>query len=196
VAHDLLRQTSVKSIAYLLSLLLLLSSSSRAAELKVSSAEPVVVSAPPQWQIAKVKPSGGPLAFEAYQISPPDGRNAVCLISLLDKNRKEFANPEFLKKLVRADSRPYVNSAQELSNIDVKELKISGSTAFFANFIDPDLVNKPVRKGDYKTATPMVLSLGNKYLFKITILCDEIDGADYRDATKIVQSIKIKNDGT
>jgi hypothetical protein len=63
---------------------------------------------------------------------------------------------------------------------------------FYANFVDPDLVGKPVKEREYKTATPIILSLGTRYLIKITVLCDEIDGADYRDAIKIVESMAIK----
>jgi hypothetical protein len=49
-----------------------------------------------------------------------------------------------------------------------------------------------VKPGSYKTATPVLLSLGTKYLLKATILCDEIDGADYREIVKVVESIRIK----
>jgi len=116
------------------------------------------------------------------------------LVSIFDKDKQEFADPQFLKKLLRGDSRPYVSSPDDLSKVKFKELKIDGGLGFYANFVDPDLVGKPVERGSYKTATPIILSLGSKYLIKLTILCDEINGADYRDAIKIVESIRIKNE--
>ena len=97
-----------------------------------------------------------------------------------------------VKKILRGDSRPYVTSPDDLPKLELKEVKINGGLGFYANFVDPDLVGKPVEKGNYKTATPVILSLGSKYLIKVTVLCDEINGADYRDALKIVESIRVK----
>jgi hypothetical protein len=116
------------------------------------------------------------------------------LISIYDKDKQKFTDPQFLKTMLRGDSRPYANSPDDLSKIELKEVKINGGLGFYANFVDPDLVGKPVKEGSYKTATPMILSLGSKYLVKVTVLCDEIDGADYRDVIKIVESIGIKKE--
>lgn len=158
------------------------------AELSVSSTVPLIVVAPDQWKASKVPA----VPFETYRIELPNDQNAVCLISVFDKDKKEFADPEFLKKLLRGDSRPYVGSPAELSKIEVKELKLDGGLGFYANFVDPDLVGKPVVKGKYKTATPIIMSVSSKYLVKITLLCDEIDGSVYRDAMTVVKSVKAK----
>jgi len=48
--------------------------------------------------------------------------------------------------------------------------EVSGGLGFYANFVDPDLVGKPVKKGEYKTATAGLVSLYTKYLIKITVL--------------------------
>jgi len=175
-----------------LSFLMWIGFSVHAAEFKISSTEPVVVSAPAGWELAKAKAPGS-VRFETYRVSPPDGRNATCLISLLGKDKDQFTDPEFLKMLLKMDSKPYLGSDKELSDINIKELKITGGMAFYANFVDPALVNKPAKKGDYKTATPIILTIGSKYLLKVTILCDQIDSPDYRDAIKIVESIKEKS---
>ena len=163
-----------------------------AGELAVSTKEPVIVTAPDQWQSSKDKSPSSSFPFETYQVVPSTNRNAVCLISILAKDKQEFADPQLLKKLAWADSRPYVSSADELAKIELKEVKISGGLGFYANFVDPDLVGKPVQSGSYKTATPIILSLGSKYLIKVTVLCDEIDGVDYRDLMKIVESMRIR----
>jgi hypothetical protein len=163
-------------------------------ELRISSAEPVIVVAPDHWQSKKDKPPDSSFPFETYQITPPGSRNAVCLVSIFGKNKKEYSNPQILKNILRGDSRPYVSSPDELPKIELKEVKIEGGVGFYVNFVDPDLVGKPVVTGSYKTATPIILSLGSKYLIKVTILCDDINGVDYQDAIKIVESIKIKQE--
>jgi hypothetical protein len=175
-----------------LPVLLLVTAITHGAELRISSTEPVTVTVPDQWQSKIEKSPGKSFPFETYRISPPGGRNAACLISLLAKDKPEFNNPQVLQKVVRGDSRPYVHSADELSKINVKEISLNDGVGYYANFIDPDLAGKPVKKGDYKTATPVILSLGKKYLIKVTILCDQIDGPDYGDVIRIVRSLKIK----
>ena len=166
----------------------------RAGDLSVSAKEPVIVVAPDQWKSTKDKSPSGSFPFETYRVVPSINRNAVCLISIFDKDKQEFADPQFLKKILRADSRPYVDSSDELAKLELKEMKINGGLGFYANFVDPDLVGKPVKQGSYKSVTPILLSLGSKYLIKVTVLCDEINGADYRDIIKIVESIGIKKE--
>ncbi len=176
----------------LLLLLFLACGLANAAELRVSSKEPVVVTTPDQWTSVKDTSQGGAFPFETYRVEPPTNRNAVCLVTIYDKDRQAFADPQFLKGLLRGDSRPYLGPTDDPAKIEVKELKIKGGLAFYANFVDPDLVGKPVQKGSYKTATPIIVGVGSKYLIKVTVLCDDINGADYRDAIKIVESIRIK----
>lgn len=166
----------------------------RANESRVSSKEPIVVMTPDNWKAAKDASPTSAFPFETYNVTPPANRNAVCLVTVFDKDRKEFTDPQFLKKLLKGDSRPYLNSPDDFSKIAIKEVKTNEVFGYYANFVDPDLVGKPVEKGSYKTATPIILCLNSKYLIKVTILCDEINGDDYRDAMKIVQSIKIKKE--
>lgn len=176
----------------LLLVLLFIAGIVHGAELRVSTKEPIVVVAPDGWKAMKERSPLPSFPFETYRIEPGGNRNVACMISFFDKDKPEFADAAFLKKLVRMDSRPYVASASELSKVDVKEVKINGGLGFYANFVDPDLVGKPVELGSYKTATPVIVSVSSKYLIKVTVLCDEIDGADYRDAMAIVKSIKVK----
>jgi hypothetical protein len=173
--------------------ILLTCASIHARELVVYSADPVVVVTSADWEATKDRPPSAVFPFETYRLTPPSDRNVMCLISILDNsNKPENATPEFLKKLLRDDSRPYVDSAAELPNIPIKELKIDGGLGYYANFIDPDLAGKPIKKGSYKTATPMILSLGTKYLIKFTVLCDDLKSDDYKEAMKLIESIKLR----
>ncbi len=65
-----------------------------------------------------------------------------------------------------------------LEALKIRDLKINGGLGFYANFVDPDLVGKPVTAGSYKTATPIYVGIGTRYLVKATILCDDLNGAD------------------
>ena len=150
------------------------------------------VETPSHWPAAKDRPPASSFPFETYKLTPPSGRHAGLLISIYDKNQPGFADPQFLKQLLRGDSGYYVDSADDLAKIDIQTLNLKGGLSCFVNFTDPDLVGKPVQKDSFKTSTPVILGLGTNYLIKITILCDQINGPDCRDAINIVESIKIK----
>lgn len=160
-----------------------------AEELKVSGDKPIVVDAPEGWKAAPYKSPDEQLPAETYRIAPPAGRNAECLISI-HTNHLAASDAESLKSLLRTGSRPYVNSWKEVPQIECKPMKMDGGRGFYANFVDPDLVDKPVKAGHYKTATPIVLVLASGQLINITLLCDEIGGADYRELMKVAESIK------
>jgi hypothetical protein len=179
-----------KTLALLL--LLLITSFARAGELPVSTKQPLVVVAPDQWTSGVEQPPNGFLPIETYHVLPPAGHNASCLISIVGRDKQQYTDPQLLKNLVRSGSLPYVSSPEELPKLEPKELLINGGLGFYLNFVDPDLVGKPIEAGKYKTATPITVSLGTKYLMNITILCDDLNGPDYRDMLKIVQSIKVK----
>jgi hypothetical protein len=172
--------------------ILLASAFAGADELHVSSAEPVYVVAPAQWKLGTDRAPVNLFPFETYHVVATGGRNALCLISIYAKDKPQFTDAEFLKKVLRGDSQPYLNFPGDMAKLEIKELKIAEGLGFYANFVDPDLVGKPVEKGNYKTATPIILSLGSKYLIKVTILCDDLSGADYQEAMRIVESIKVK----
>jgi hypothetical protein len=163
-------------------------------DLRVSSTEQVVVTAPDQWKSEKDKSPTDALAVETYRVAPKGDRNVILMISILKGEQQKTSDPEALKILFRLGCRPYVASAADLPKVELKELKIDGGRGYYANFTDPDLVGKPVKKGSYKTATPMVLSLSSKYLITVTLLCDDLNGNDYKDAFKIAESIRIKKE--
>lgn len=158
-------------------------------ELKVAPSDPLVVTAAPGWTGAQEAPRPG-FPFSTLRITPPNGRNAMCLITLMDRNRVEFKDAELLKTLLRGDSRPYLGHSQAWSTVQVKSLKLRGGIGFYVNFTDPDLVGKPVKKGSYKTASPVFFSLGSDYLLKATILCDDFSSADYSEALAMIESIR------
>lgn len=167
-----------------------------AGELPVSSKEPVVVTAPDQWKSVKDTTKNDFLKafpFETYDVAPPAGRNALCMISILSKGQADIATRDFLKLDIKGECRPYVPNESEIPKLKPKDLKLKDGFGFYLNFVDPDLVGKPIKKGKYKTATPIMLNLSMNYVIKITLLCDDLQGADYRDMMKIVESIRIKS---
>lgn len=167
--------------------------SSRAAVLRISSVDPVLVTAPAGWTVTKFKPATRDFPFESFRIAPAGNANAVCLVSIVGKNDERFDDKEALQTAVKLNSRPFVRSEKQLENIELHELKIHGGAGYYADFVDPDLVDKPTKKGSYKVATPVMVNLGKKYLIKLTILTDEVNGPEYKELIKIVQTLRVMN---
>jgi hypothetical protein len=153
-----------------------------------------VVVAPAGWTAAADAPPTGAFPFETRRLVPPGERNAVCMISVLGQDSPKFSQAPMLRTLLKGDCRPYLGSPDEAAKVEIKALAIAGGLGFHADFVDPDLVGKPVVKGTYKTVTPIILSIGTRYLIKATILCDEIGGADYREAIALIESIAIRKE--
>ncbi len=179
-------KTTLIFVSMLLSLV-----AARATDVEISKKEPIVVQAPDGWKSSDAKPPGPPVPFETIRIAPEGGRNAECLISVLGKGHHEFKEADIMKTVLRGECLPYLSDPDEAGRIEVKEIPIRGGIGFYADFIDPDLVGKPVKQGSFKTATPMLIAIGSDYLIKITIFCDDLKGADYKEAFEMVKSIKV-----
>lgn len=173
--------------------LCLLASVARTAELQVDPDAPIHVTLPAGWS-KNDEPHGPPVVrFHTIRFFAGGNRNAEVLISVLDKDRSDRVDEKRLKEVLKADCLPYVTSARELNGIKPKSLPLAASgTAYYANFTDSNLIGKPTRKEVFKTATVMIIALGTKYVLKATILCDEFDGVDYREAMAIVTSLSEK----
>jgi len=163
---------------------------------RISSIEPLVVSLPSGWEAGEVQPPSPVFPFETTRLAPDGDRNAACMISPLAKDRPDLTTREALDFLVRNDSRPYWEPGQRAADIEVKELPISGGIAMFANFTDQILVGKPPVRGDYKTATSVLVAIGTSHLIKVTILCDDLAGREYAEALEIVKSIRVAKPGS
>lgn len=163
-----------------------------AGEVKISTVDPLVVSTPSGWAVGTPEGPRPGFPFPTTRIVAMGNRNAVCMISVLDRGRPEIADADLLKRILRGDSRPYLASPADAAQLEIKELALTGGGhAYYANFTDPDLVGKPVKKGSYKTATPMIIGIGQDYLLKVTILCDDFASPDYQEALKIVKSLRV-----
>lgn len=158
-------------------------------EVRLSQNETLVVSVPAGWRSAPSRSASVGFPFDTISFRPTDERNLSVLISILAKDKQEFLDQELLKTILRGDCRSYVTSPTEMAQIEVQALSITGGIGFYVTFTDPDLVGKPPKKGDFKTATPVIFAIGSRYLLKATILADDPAGSDFADAMAIISSV-------
>jgi hypothetical protein len=153
--------------------------------------EPIVFNIPENWKLAKGKIPKTPKAL-AYMLSSPAARNAQCSISIENSEMNSADTEKLLKKLLSDDCKPYLSPPDSLSKLEFKEIKLKEGLGLYMNFIDPDMIGKHVKIGSYKTVTPIVLSMGSKYLVRATIFCDDISGEDYMKIMKMIETMSLK----
>jgi hypothetical protein len=125
---------------------------------------------------------------------PADGRNASVLITLLPGAMTKVNDLASLKTLFALLSRPYLQSPD--TSVVPTELTLPGGMAVYKTFVDPDLVGKPVKKYDYKSATPVAVLITGTGVLHMTIYTDSVDASDFAEAMKIVQSVAPLSSGS
>ena len=153
--------------------------------------EPIIFNIPENWKSAKGRIPEIPWA-QAYILNSPAARNAKCSISIEYSEMNSAETDKSLKKFLSDDCKPYLSTPNSLSQIEFNEIKLKEGSGLYMNFIDPDMIGKPVKIGDYKTVTPLVSSMGSKYLVRATMFCDDINGEDYRQIMKMFKTMSLK----
>jgi hypothetical protein len=125
--------------------------------------------------------------------SPADGRNASVLITYLPRAMTKINDLASLKTFFGMLSIPYLQSPD--TPVLPTELTLPHGLALYATFVDPDLVGKPAKKDDYKTATPVAVLVNGSGILHITIYTDSVDTAEFAEAMKIVQSVAPSSEG-
>lgn len=151
----------------------------------------LTVELPAGWTLTADEKMNAKFPFETYRLESEANRNSVLLVSIVGRDNVEFTNTTVLKRIILAECRPYLPSPEAVNSVEVKRFAAGAIVGFYANFIDPDLVGKPLQPGNHKTATPMILHLGSSHLIKATVLCEELTGADYATALQIIGSIQV-----
>lgn len=119
---------------------------------------------------------------------PSDGRNAEVLISLIP-SQKPVDNADALTRLHQQINRSTYGNAP----VKVKELRYEtkDSVGIYTTFEDPDLVGKPTKPGDFKYATSVLASLGQRYLIVGTVFTDNPQAPEQDEGLEMVKSAAI-----
>jgi hypothetical protein len=63
---------------------------------------------------------------------------------------------------------------------------------FFCAFADPELVGKPPQRGNFKHATYGVVRLAPRTYVAVTLLADDLLGADYQALLGMVEGMELR----
>jgi len=70
-----------------------------------------------------------------------------------------------------------------------REFKTPHAFGYSATFTDKNLVGKPPERGNYKTATTIVLYLPEQIAISASVLCDDVKGPEYEEMLALLRSL-------
>lgn len=127
-----------------------------------------------------------PIPFPTLYYVPKDGRNAKVLLTLIPNEIAKVSDLASLKKFHRILSRLYLPTPD--TEMTVIDRKLPQASLVYASFVDPKLIGKPAREGDFKVATSAAVLVNGGVMIHATLLTDTSEGSDFFEGLKIIQS--------
>jgi len=153
----------------------------------------VVFTLPAGWEIGPVE--GAPdlaVLGKSIKLVPKNGANAECDITMMLTPDDRFADHEVLKSVVLTAADQLVGDSLE-GRANPREFKTPHAFGYAATFTDKNLVGKAPERGNYKTATTVVLYLPEQIAVSATLLCDDINGPDYAAMVAMLRSLSARS---
>lgn len=140
------------------------------------------------WASAPVDATPVPVPIPTIKFAPKDDRNAAVLISLFPADAVQVADADSLAQFFHALCGAFGDAAKTAK---INTLQLPDGTGIYASFEDPDLIGKPVQKGNYKWATAVCTLLGKRYVLQATIFSDGVPSADFKEGLEIIRGAKV-----
>lgn len=131
--------------------------------------------------------------FTTFSLRPDERRNAVCLITVYNPNEERAGDMSFLRELLEADSKPWIDSAPGHKMSAIEELASAHVKGVSAKFVDSKLIGKPIKPRDYKTATSCIFAIDEVCLTKASVLCDDFKSKEFKEAMSMVLSLSVSS---
>jgi hypothetical protein len=149
----------------------------------------VIFNLPAGWEIVpgEAPPELANLG-KTIKLSPKNGANAECDITLLLTPDSRFADHAVLKDLLISSSDSLVGDSLE-GKVNAVEFKTPHGFGYLATFTDKNLVGKPSEKGNYKAVTLVMIYLPEQIAITATILCDDVAGPDFATLQALLRSL-------
>jgi hypothetical protein len=149
----------------------------------------VTFNLPSTWEIvAGEVPADLASLGKTIQLSPKNGANAVCSISLFVPPDNHFADHDALKEALQTSGERYAADTVE-GKVTPREFKTPHAFGYSATFTDKTMVGKPIEHGSYKVAAIVVLYLPEQIVVTATVLCDDPAGPDFAAMMTLLRSL-------
>lgn len=132
--------------------------------------------------------SAGDSEFSTAKFIPLDDRNAALSVSVFPPELK-ITDLLSLRRFHRGACKSLMSSPD--APLDTAEFQTADGTGVYATFEDPDLVGKPIQKGNCKFATVLTVWLRPETVLQITLLTDAKTGPDFEEGLAIARSAKL-----
>jgi hypothetical protein len=138
---------------------------------------------PAGWEQVKVDQ---PTPLPTLKFVPKDGRNASVIVTLVSAEWVAVKDAASLAEFHRFLCRTYLPSPD--AKITARELKLEHGSGLYYSFEDPALIGKPVKRDDYKFATPVALWLPPGQTIHATLFTDSTSSRDFTEGMQLLRS--------
>ncbi|MGC4071413.1 MAG: hypothetical protein QM760_02620 [Nibricoccus sp.] len=111
------------------------------------------------------------------------------MITVLGRGDGRISDVDALKKVHLQSCRMYLPSPD--AKVEQTLFKVPEGIGFRSTFVDPDLVGKPSKPGDYKVVTPALIRMDNGVIVHVTLFTDDVSGPTFQEALQMVESVKL-----
>jgi hypothetical protein len=149
----------------------------------------VIFTVPAGWDVAAATlPQEIAGLAKSIKLTPKNGANAECDITLMVPPDNRFADHDALKDVLVAGGEQMVADSIE-GKVIAREFKTLHGFGYSATFTDKNLVGKPSVRGDYKAATTVMIYLPEQIAVTATIVCDDVNGPEYAAMIALLRSL-------
>lgn len=181
----------MRVLPFFTSLLLLVPPLVHAADqvVEIDGGKAVVLSLPDGWSLETTEmPVETAAPGKTIKLSPKNGANTECVITLFSAPDKRLSDPKLLRESLEEATQPLLADAVE-KKAEIREFKTPHGSGCATTFTDARLVGKPPEPGNYKTATSVLLYLSDQIVVNATVLSDDVKGAEYETVLAVLRSL-------
>jgi hypothetical protein len=178
----------------LLAALLASAASAVAVGIVLPSGQTAEFTLPDKWTAAAVPGGAGAEIGKTVRYVPPGGANASVFLSFLPTSEELMSEATALKDMHETGCQRYVDGSVE-GRITSREIRVDSGRGYYSSFTDKAMVNRPPQKEEYKTVTFATIYLGNSVLATVSILTDDLNGAEHAAGMRLMESLKVRKNG-
>ena len=146
---------------------------------------------PDKWTAAVLPAGVGAEMGKTVRYVPPGGANASVFLSFLPASDELMTDAAALKDIHETGCQRYVDGSVE-GRITAREIRVETGRGYHSSFTDKAMVNQPSQKDEYKTVTFATIYLGNGVLATVSILTDDLNGAEHAAGMRLMESLKVR----
>jgi hypothetical protein len=172
----------------LLAFLLLLAPLAPAATVDLGAHGTLSIEVPKGWKLSSQKAEE---TGYAITLTPPDGVNARCILSVAYVDPGEPMSREKAQAQVLSIADQFVDASVEKKAV-LHDLSLKSGYGYYCTFTDASMVGKPPAKDEFKMVGVAVLKLADDLMAAVSMAADDEKGPDFEAMLAAVSSAAVR----